>query len=350
MRFERLQYSNGQMNKAAQKLITWRADEGDEVFNSAFDKVYALRLAYAYPLRAVTVILRKRALAVDPNATVYSRAKRVRSVMDKLRRIPTMKLTTMQDLAGCRAVVSDIVAVFRLADQFRDIQHRLDGPEEYDYILEPKPDGYRSVHFVVKFTSRNRAYKEISGRRVEIQLRSRLQHQWATAVETVDLFTGQTLKAGGGGSSWRRFFLLAADLLAIEEGCPRVAGSSGDRNDLEKELRDWWDWLAIETILSGWLTVVYRDIPLDPGENYNYLIETDVENRTTSVRSFSPEQLNQAYSEYAAAEIRNMESIGRTAVLVSASSVNQLRQAFLGYYGDTSGFINTMKGELGIVE
>jgi hypothetical protein len=40
----------------------------------------------------------------------------------------------------------------------------------------------------------------------EIQLRSRLQHAWATTVETVDTFTRQAIKTGGGKAEWRRFF------------------------------------------------------------------------------------------------------------------------------------------------
>src|SRR5690606_39699271 len=45
---------------------------------------------------------------------------------------------------------------------------------------------------------------------IEIQIRTRLQHAWATAVETVDVMKGTDLKSGGGTPDWREFFALAA--------------------------------------------------------------------------------------------------------------------------------------------
>jgi (p)ppGpp synthase/HD superfamily hydrolase len=136
MRLAEPQWSNRQLNKAGEDLVNWMPLDGDEAFSVAYDKVYELRLAHAYPLRAVTTILRKQVLAVDPDATVYSRAKRVSSIANKLRRIRTMQLTTMQDLGGCRAVVSDINAVTVAQRQFKEL--RLDKPEVYDYIKEPQ--------------------------------------------------------------------------------------------------------------------------------------------------------------------------------------------------------------------
>ena len=41
---------------------------------------------------------------------------------------------------------------------------------------------------------------------IEIQLRTSLQHAWATVVETVDAFTNENLKFGAGSDDWKRFF------------------------------------------------------------------------------------------------------------------------------------------------
>ncbi len=122
------------------------------------------------------------------------------------------------------------------------------------------------------------------------------------------------------------------------------------RDELVKELRYWWDWLSIERLLRGWITVVYKDIPINAGENYNYLIETDIESKVTSVKSFPPENVDESYREYAQAEFRNKETNSRSAVLVSAYSLNQLREAFLSYYGDTTAFLDTLKEELEITD
>ena len=147
------------------------------------------------------------------------------SIILKLQRTPSMQATTMQDMGGCRAVVDTIDSVAKLTDQFKQIITKLDDPKEYNYIRHPKPDGYRSVHFVVKYRPKAKAYQHLPSRRIEIQVRSSLQHKWATALETIDLFTEQTLKTGGGQYSWKRFFILTSSLFAMKEDCPVVPGS-----------------------------------------------------------------------------------------------------------------------------
>jgi hypothetical protein len=56
-----------------------------------------------------------------------------------------------------------------------------------NYIEKPKPDGYRGVHLIIKY--RSTAKREYKDQNIEVQIRSRLQHAWATAVETCETFT-----------------------------------------------------------------------------------------------------------------------------------------------------------------
>lgn len=51
----------------------------------------------------------------------------------------------------------------------------------FDYIKSPKEDGYRSLHLV--FACNNGA-GGIARFNLELQLRTRLQHDWSTALET----------------------------------------------------------------------------------------------------------------------------------------------------------------------
>jgi hypothetical protein len=74
------------------------------------------RSAHAFPLNAVTVTVRQKALAVNPNAVVAQRLKRLPTILDKLVRIPTMSVTTMQDLGGCRVVFESVQEVERLVE------------------------------------------------------------------------------------------------------------------------------------------------------------------------------------------------------------------------------------------
>ena len=60
-----------------------------------------------------------------------------------------MKLTTMQDIGGVRAVLKTVEDVYKLAAEYKTksrFAHEL--IDEKNYIQDPRDeDGYRSLHF-----------------------------------------------------------------------------------------------------------------------------------------------------------------------------------------------------------
>ena len=56
-------------------------------------------------------------------------------------------------------------------------------------------------------------------RRVEVQIRTFLQHTWATAVEAVGAYRGENMKGGEGNSDWLRLFSLMSGEFAATENC-----------------------------------------------------------------------------------------------------------------------------------
>jgi ppGpp synthetase/RelA/SpoT-type nucleotidyltranferase len=52
----------------------------------------------------------------------------------------------MQDIGGCRAVVTTIDEVYALREQYRKTSHCMFWSTKNDYIANPKPSGYRSLH------------------------------------------------------------------------------------------------------------------------------------------------------------------------------------------------------------
>ncbi len=118
----------------------------------------------------------------------------------------------MQDIGGCRVIMKSIRHVNKLK---RELKKRGDYQVK-DYIAEPKEDGYRSVHLIGKFPGKERG----SQYSIEIQLRTAIQHSWATAVEIIDLFTKQSLKSNQGKQDWKDFFMAAGDALAELDGVP----------------------------------------------------------------------------------------------------------------------------------
>lgn len=71
---------------------------------------------------------------------------------------------------------------------------------------------------------------------MEIQLRTLLQHSWATAVEAVGLLRREDLKGGRGDPDWLRLFQIMASEMAEDEGAPPVPGVSQEGSSRREEL------------------------------------------------------------------------------------------------------------------
>ncbi|MFZ5875986.1 MAG: RelA/SpoT domain-containing protein [Nitrospirota bacterium] len=95
-------------------------------------------------------------------------------------------MAQMHDIGGCRAVllmksiddVDRLVAVYR-AGKSKTPHNRSMWDEENNYIARPKPDGYRSVHLILRYRSDSPTLAPFNGQRIDIRIRSRLQHAWA---------------------------------------------------------------------------------------------------------------------------------------------------------------------------
>ena len=154
------------------------------------------------------------------------RLKRMTSIIAKLRHNPGMGLGGLQDIGGARFVFEDVPSLLEAQKIITaaKFDHFVVDREPYDYVARPKESGYRSIHFAYKYVSDNAEY---DGLRVELQLRTRLQHDWAMAVETAELISKSSLKASLGDENWLAFFKIASAVFARKEGLP-VAESFKD--------------------------------------------------------------------------------------------------------------------------
>lgn len=150
----------------------------------------------------------------------------------------------MQDLGGCRAIVNTVATVKKLVNIYEEstIKHKLDHID--DYISKPKTTGYRGIHLIYRYyTTYNR--EAYNGLKIEIQLRSALQHAWATAVETVGTFTKQALKSSQGEKDWLRFFSLMGTEIALREHSPTVPGTPPTKASLIGDFVPMWtNWMS----------------------------------------------------------------------------------------------------------
>jgi hypothetical protein len=272
-----------------------------------------------------------RAKKIDERAIIAQRLKRLFSIAVKLKRNQHMALSQMQDLGGCRAVVRNVRAVHRLVAKYeqsvsKNPNARAEFVKKYDYIAGPKNDGYRSVHFVFKYRTQSLEHKSWNGLRIEIQIRSRYQHAWATAVETVDTFTKQALKTGGGREAWRRFFLLMSGVIALKESTPLCPGCPSSKEEIRAELRALAAHLNVREVLRSWstaLTHLPTKVSETGGANVVYLINLDAADEQVKVIAFSTEE--QASEEYLSTEKMIKDKPNAQAVLVSVNSMQHSR-------------------------
>jgi len=343
----RREYSKGEIDRAGALLVPWWKREvlppqGDLAL--AYRIIENWRTSHAMPLLTFRMGLSQRAKRIEPEAIVAQRLKRFSSVMNKLAREPNMKLSQMQDLGGCRAIVSSIEAVDRLYDLYRGNQKLFQSEGSlkcYDYIYDkPKSDGYRGMHVVGRYNARAQKNEPWNGYRIEIQLRTQLQHAFATAVETVTTFTRQPLKFGAGPDEWRRFFSLVGSAFALREGTTPVDGTPSNENELVKELRELTKSLRVRQRLRVWARAI-KQLPRRNTTDAKWLLLVlDLSSNTIKVTGYADRR---KASEAINLIEQSQPQAQLDAVLVWVRSIRELQSAYPNYYADTRAFLEALR-------
>jgi Region found in RelA / SpoT proteins len=348
------EHGKGEIDRAGKTLIPWwknprmrdETQEESRARNIAFGIVENWRTCHGLPLNAFQAALRGRAKRVEADVIVAQRLKRFGSVMNKLVREPTMKLSQMQDLGGCRAILSSVKSVNDLFHMYRGDEPLLpteDSLKCYDYIKEPKEDGYRGIHIAARYHPRVRDREPWRDQRIEIQLRTQLQHAFATAVETVTTFTRQPLKFGTGPEEWRKFFSLMGSALADLEGTPYVKNTPTNHNSLILELQDITEELKVRQRLHGWADAV-KVLPRRNMKGFKWLLLVlNTADNTVKVTGYA----DRTEASRVIASLEKSKRDDLDAVLVWVNSVRNLRSAYPNYYADTHGFLNALDTVLG---
>jgi ppGpp synthetase/RelA/SpoT-type nucleotidyltranferase len=346
-------YNRETVNRAGKALVRemkepdepWSSEERWAAWSNAIDVINNWRSSHGYPLNTFQMNLRKSARSIDPGADIAQRTKRLQSIATKLDRFRQMKLTQMQDIGGCRAVVKSVADVRALAKFYQDksrIKHKLATCD--DYIAAPPRSGYRGIHLVYRYYSDKRNTQRYNGLKIEIQLRSQYQHAWATAVETVGTFIRQALKSSMGEDEWLRFFALMGTAIALRENAPPVPDTPNG-SELITELTEYIDLLNVENRLRAYGDALRSIVEGSLNAHY-YLMRLDPSAPQLIITGFKLHELAQAEAEYAHAEKYAKEHPGTDAVLVAVESVAALQRAYPNYFADTRVFVELMKQAL----
>ena len=168
-----------------------------------------------------------------------------------------------------------------------------------------------------------------------------MQHAWATAVETVDTFTQQSLKTNQGSEDWTRFFALMGSAMAIIEKGPLVPETPTNRDLLKKELIEYESKLGVtQTLQTFGKTLKLLEKPADKNHLY-FLLELYPKTNKVNLYGYSKSNLKEAMEDYLIAEREAVKFSGNV-VLVSADSMDGLRRAYPNYFLDTNLFLQSL--------
>jgi ppGpp synthetase/RelA/SpoT-type nucleotidyltranferase len=332
-----------EVNAAGKRVATLEGTASQ--LAQAIDIVDNWRASHSYPLNSFHTTLKGKARKVAGNALTAQRIKRLESICFKLSNEPTMKLSQMQDIGGCRAVVPSIADVYELVYSYDANPVAHTRGNDKDYIQEPKSSGYRGVHLKYRFLGR-KSSKDWSDLKIEIQIRTLLQHKWATAVEAAGTFTKQALKSNRGSTEWLRFFALMSSIFALKEEQPTIPGTPTTYPELCEEVRELNRQYHIQSTFAQYSAIITH-IEKERGAKY-FLLKLDPVNYVVTVTSFRSNESQLANRAYTHEETKVPQGSGIQVVLVSVSSISALRRAYPNYFLDTQDFLRELAGVTGV--
>ncbi|MCA1300717.1 RelA/SpoT domain-containing protein [Stappia indica] len=301
----------------------------------AFRIAHNWRDAHMRPLLRVRQELSGRIRRIEYGAVTAARMKRMASIRKKLQR--PLTLYQIQDIAGCRAILRSMKEVNKIVKFYRDGESRHFIQSEDDYISNPKSDGYRSHHIIVKFNGSgdDAIYNRQT---VEVQLRTRSQHAWATAVEAVGLIRRENIKGGEGSKEWRRFFELMSAEIAYEENHPLPPTTSKNINETRDEIIHISNRIKAVTTLEKYNKAIRFADQYGPTHSNYFILQFDYDKNEVHVEPF------RNYSTGSEKYISEEEThSNRNTVLVEVNRVSDLKKAFPNYFLDVREFTSKLK-------
>jgi ppGpp synthetase/RelA/SpoT-type nucleotidyltranferase len=341
------QESKGQIDKAGQILANSKAHFENAsstdfpIMLDEYEWAWVLaarwRACHAYPINTFQATLRNKVRRL-PDNIVAQRLKRMPTIIDKLARYPTMALSRMQDIGGVRAILPTVLQAEKLAQDYLNnasFQHELINKK--NYIDGPRDeDGYRSIHLIYRY--KNKVNPNYDGLRVELQIRSRLQHTWATAVETMGTFLGQALKSRQGDKEWLDFFTLTSCAFAHLESRPAVPRYVNlTRQQIFALVAEMENEISALEKMKGFSAAV-SEITKTRGEFY-HLIILDSLHKTVQIQPYDRENAKKALEDYTKYEERAAKGEKIEPVLVSAGPLDQIKRAYPNFFLDIGQFV-----------
>jgi len=156
------------------------------------------RKSFGIAYEEVVRVIRKK-VKLEPTGRP---AKSTTAIIEKLRR-ESVRLSQVQDIAGCRVVVSNIR---KQNDAVKKFKKFFPSASIIDRRIDPSY-GYRAVHIVIKN----------DGKIIEVQIRTELQHDWADLSEKLSDKFDPSIKYGGGNEEIQKLLYDLSSLISKYE-------------------------------------------------------------------------------------------------------------------------------------
>lgn len=186
------------------------------------------RQAHLEPLTEVTLKLQEWLQDLSPSICMAQRLKRKPQIIKKLKRTHPMRLSQMQDVGGCRAIFASNEDIEKAIDIIKNkSRYRfLNIVGQKDYRQNGRAEsGYRAVHVIF----------DRNGYKIEMQLRTMVQHSWAEEVERTSIICQSSLKEGEGPAQVLAYFKTASDVLNCFDLNIQISSSDINKVNTERD-------------------------------------------------------------------------------------------------------------------
>jgi ppGpp synthetase/RelA/SpoT-type nucleotidyltranferase len=300
------------------------------LFTDVFDEY---RKKHIEPLSKTTIELQQWLTKYDKDYFIAQRLKRKPQILRKLKRFST-RLSQLQDIGGARIIVDQNNDIDELVNFLKG---HFEGSKELkvirmtDYRGQGREDsGYRAFHVIL----------ERDGIKMELQLRSKIQHYWAETIERTSIIYGHHLKELDGDPTVIHYFKTLSDLFyEIESGRKPGAALRTQVEGLRIKSEQIIQNSDTKNVFTSYVNegmindLEMKEKRVDPSNINNWIIVFNWNIGSFVTWEMITNNPTSAIKKYVEFEDIYPSEKGYEVVLVGASQVSTIRQTHSHYFG-----------------
>ncbi len=328
-----MKISKEKINQAGRRLINKESQLSVQEANSILQE---FRLIHQHPMSLFRHIIGRKLKKYSIDAAPVQRLKRIPSIVKKLKIQKNMNLSRMQDIGGLRIVLENMEEVNLVRNEIKKVEKhgnfKFTFANEKNYIKNPPDSGYRSIHMVYKYNRNIELEKQC---RLEIQIRTKLQHYWATAVEVLGTCLNQPLKQSLGDDKYLDIFKNISKLfVSLEE-------KDIDYNLIKQVQKDVVD-VGLFNKLQNFNIVLKHLSSSGYIQGQYVLLKMNFKQKVVEISQYGKAKFEQANEDYLQMELDNLGNQAIEVVLISIQDIKKLKQSYPNYFMDTTEFIKNL--------